>query len=79
MNKKVEFVKKERGNTYTHKAAQKQKRETHILSYPIACKKKKGRWEKQKFKRHIAACYFDSNRCLLGFSCSKDDIMAKTP
>ena len=43
-------------------------------------KEKKKRDEKTKgINRLLAACYFDSNRSLLGFSCSKDDIMVKTP
>lgn len=42
--------------------------------------KEKKRDEKAKgINRLLAACCFDSNRSLLGFSCSKDDIMVKTP
>lgn len=42
--------------------------------------KEKKRDEKTKgINRLLAACCFDSNRSLLGFSCSKDDIMVKTP
>lgn len=42
--------------------------------------KEKKRDEKTKgINRLLAACCFDSNRSLLGFSCSKDDFMVKTP
>lgn len=42
--------------------------------------KEKKRDEKTKgINRLLAAYCFDSNRSLLGFSCSKDDIMVKTP